>query len=658
MLDFEFFEEHCYGERQSKMMNRLCSLILAMAIFASSAFGEGLTTPIPDEPRLSTEYCERFLSEKNESNLKGLIAGQKVFGNVPNDFGIDEQTASDLQIEKMAEIFDPYLYTDIAKARLRYRLRNPMLSSTEIRRDQGIIKYMIAHPEEFEPLRKHLREIRESFDGFLDDFEKFQQDPRANLKERIFATITWSVLLAPQLISHILPELTQVFHSVYVVGQWIAASIFTTLGWGNFKTLVTKKREDLDKYRKAMLTAKHSATALTNLKEEMAQEIRDHVNVIYEGNIKRGLTRRFLDLNAFLNREDKDLAALNALVKEKADFSDEGLFELNKSLRLMIRSWNIQLPYRDRQIPVPVPNFQQFMDNTFITNGQLRKLTRMIAERKEDLSRVLSALGELEVLLGVADCYRDNEQKWPISFPEILDANEETQLIIKEAHNAIIASQDPQESKGNDIDLSNKQRGFTVIMSETGGGASTYQEAAAQNQVLAQNGFFWFARQGRLTPGILMTAIDLRTGLGNRNYPQYEAQRIATIMKMSEIYPHSFTYITNPFTHGGEVTGLNIRAATLRGLVRRRTVGILATRSLGLYLEIENNKQIEKLYAENRRVGPFNPKEHKAGLLPDEYYNRLERDGMPADVMADARVNFPRLAERHLKGALDKPEEQ
>lgn len=635
------------------MIKQISSLILALAVSATSALGEGIAS---QEPRLEAGGCEHFLGERYDNNLQGLIHGQKVFGEDANDFHVDEQTASDLQLDELAELFEPYLYTDMGRARLHYRFRNWQLSSSKIRLDMQIIKYIAEHPHEFDAIRDHYKQMQKSFNGFLKDFESLKQDPRANAKEKVYATLTWAVLVLPTMVSQLFPELTQVFHTVYLIGQSIAGAIFGALGLGNFKFFVTTKRNDLKKYRDAMIAAKHSAHSLAQLQDEMAKELRDHINVIYQGDVD-ARTRGFLRLNSYLNKEDKDLAELDKFVGDKVDFSEAGLFKLNHSLRLLEMRWSLQLPLRSRRIRVPVPNGQQFMDNTFITNGRLRNMTRMIAERKEDLAKVFSALAELEVLIAVADCYRENKEKWPISFPdEVLDPDQETELVIEDAHAPLIAAHHTQDSIGNDIRLGNRltEKAFTMVMGQTAGGASTYQITAAQNQALAQNGFFWFARGGRFVPGIVMTAMDLTSGLGAKNYTEYEATRIATIMRMSDIYPHSYTYINNPFTSGGEVAGINLRAATLRGLVHRRTVGILATRSLGLYQEVQDNPQIDKLYAEDRHIRQFDPRTDQAGLLPDEYYNRLARYGLPDDVMEDARLNFNRMAKRYLQAPLDK----
>jgi len=328
---------------------------------------------------------------------------------------------------------------------------------------------------------------------------------------------------------------------------------------------------------------------------------------------------------------------------------------------MMTRPWKLRTQFRKREVEIGVPNFQKIMDNTFITDQNLRSINKQIVDRKEELSELFSALGEIEVLLAVADCYRDNKNTWPISFPDkVLDVDDETELVINDARPPLIAVKDPRGTIANNIRLGNRKNdyAFTMIMGNVGGGRTSFQRTAAQNQALAQNGFFWFASGGYFAAGIVMTSMDLTTNLGSRNYPEYEASRTALALRMANIYPHSYYYADDPFTGGGEIAGINARAATLRGFMHRRTVGMLATRSLGLYLEVKDIDGIEKLYAENRVIGPFKPKEHMQGLRPDDYYNRLADYGMPADVMEDMRLNYKRLADRHLKGALDKPDDQ
>ncbi len=188
-----------------------------------------------------------------------------------------------------------------------------------------------------------------------------------------------------------------------------------------------------------------------------------------------------------------------------------------------------------------------------------------------------------------------------------------------------------------------------MSFSQTGGGTTTYQQTVAINQLLAQTGMPWFAKSGKLTPGILMTALDLRTSLGHASsFTDVEARRIAQILKMSEAYPHSFTYLNNPFTEAGEFAGIALREATLHSLIQGNTVGIMSTRSRVFLEDMKSHPELSKIFLDNFRVRNFDPERDSDHLLPDVYYNLLKAKGLPSEVTEGAQIIYDRLVRTYV----------
>lgn len=585
------------------------------------------------------QKCEDIVfSRRSEDSLAGLLAGEKLFGEVPDDFEIDKQTATDLHLDKVAAVFDEYFYSDFGRARFRYMLSHPHLDSDEIRRRQANLQFIIENPERFNEIRDQLAQMKKKRAGFLQEFAALQKEENGIRNEWYRAALTYTLLAAPAL-AHFLP--IDVGNWI----QWVIAGRGGSMGYSNAINNVEPKRNSLKRYRDEMIAAKHLADATDHFDEGKIDELKSAINVLYEGKKDTFTDKNWVRLNSVFNRADRDLVietGIDPTLPLKPG-DEKGLLELNRKLRLMEKKWSLRVPFTERMLPVPNPTI--IIDKLHWTNFSLIRLQSEVVEAKKELSVVFSAMAEMEVLIAMADFYHANKDKMPLGFFEILDIDRPTELTAKDAHHPIIATDKNLKSVGNNIHLDSK--GFTVIFSQMGGGASTYQEIAALCQIFAQNGWFSFAKSGSITPGVLMTAMDLRPNLGpDQVFRHVEAKRHAAILRMHEHYPHSFTYIHNPFTDGGETAGVALRVAELMELVQLKTTGIMSTRSRPLLEQIKSDPELHKIFIEQRVVRDFNYETDTKDLLPTVYYKELEEDGLPKSLTAHAHAEYQKLAKK------------
>lgn len=601
----------------------VCLGLLAQALYAAPVY----------------QKCEDIVfGRRSDDALAGLLAGEKLFGEIPDDFEIDKQTATDLHLDKVAAVFDQYFYSDFGRARFRYMLAHPHLDADEIRRRQANLKFVIENPEKFNEIRDQLALMKRKREGFLKEFASLEKEENGIRNEWYRASLTYTLLAAPAL-AHFLP--IDVGNWI----QWLLAGRGGSLGYSNAINNVEPKRNSLKRYRDEMLAAKHLADATDHFEDGKIDELKAAINVLYEGKKDSFKDKNWVKLNSVFNKADRDLVietGIDPTLPIKPS-DQKGLLELNRKLRLMEKKWTIRIPWTQKIMPVANPN--TIIDKLHWTNFSLIRLQSEVVEAKKELSVVFSAMAEMEVLIAMADFYQANKDKMPLEFFEILDIDEPTELTAEDAHHPMIATDKDLKSVGNDIKLDSK--GFTVIFSQMGGGASTYQETAALCQIFAQNGWFSFAKKGRITPGLLMTALDLRPNLGpDQVFRHVEAKRHAAILRLHEHYPHSFTYIHNPFTDGGETAGVALRVAELMELIQLKTSGIMSTRSRPLLEQIKNDPELHKIFIEQRVVREFNYTTDTKDLLPDVYYKELQEDGLPARLTAMAHDEYQKLAKK------------
>ncbi len=585
--------------------------------------------------------CNVFLfARRGDKPLESLVQGEKIYGEIPDDFEIDEQTSRDVNLEGVAKILDPYLNTDLARARWRYRLHHPLLNPEEIRRQQEIVKFIADNPEKFTDLRDSLKKLEADNDSFVDYFLNMNTEAESPLSEKAQAGLTWLLMVAA-------PASKLVFNLAVYLAPLLAGQA-AAFGYMNAIRNVIPKRKAMTQFRDHFSAARQSVTSLTSIENDSLKDLSANLDAVYQGEPRKKWKQKIVRFNSLLNIDDRDLVKRRASAAGAAP--DEGLLELHQHLRLLEKSWKIKVPALKK--PVRLPDYTTMLDKLFISNFTLRDINNLIVDKRLEIARVLSGLAELEVLLGLAAIYNQHRDK--LIFPEILDLEQPTQMVIRGAHHPVIATDKPGESVPNDLVFGYapgepEANAFSVSFSPPGGGTTTVQQSAVIQQLLAQNGAPIFAQSARLTPGIVMTSLDLRASLnGKTSFTQVEARRISMILRMSDLHPHSFAYINNPFTEGGEFTGISLREATLHRLIESRTVGIMSSRSRVLLKEIQNMNGIRLVQVQNFRVMPFVPEVHGQELRPAYYYSKLETDGMPDDVTEMAAQIYKRLSEEYL----------
>jgi hypothetical protein len=617
----------------------ICAL-LALTTFSSSAFG-AVSSNTP------ASGCETLLFDQfSETNVEGLSKGERVYANPPQSythFQLDPQTAADIKIEKAAALLDPYLHSDLARMRYRNKLLNPMLNLDLLRREQKIIQAMAAHSEKFNLYRKHLDAIKKTSAQVLQAFVTLQED-KSNLgMDKLKATLTWLAMVVPMIIENIFRFL-KVIHNIITGGG-------TGLGYSN-ALILKEKRQTLIPFRDQMVSAKLAKNALKDA--DLVPEVQALLASLSEGPMESPLAERWVKIHALMAPDDRDLPE-SVPVPAHESGAEKGLRKLHLALRLLQKQWKIPMPWKvNKERFQYIFDITLYSDRLFFSNFALPKIQNLIKKNEQALARILAGIADVEVWLAEADRYNaENARGQRMVFPKIMDFDEPTQFVARGLKHPVLAGHlkpdgqrpRPEDVIGHDVNLGVGNNRFTVPFSTPGGGAGIYAEEILLSQIMAQTGGPIYAESAQLTPGVSISAMDLRATMNGtkKSFTDIELDRFEQIAQLSESYEHSFVYISNPFTEAGPNTGISMRVGLLEDLMDLKTVGVMTTRDRTMMLEIKNKDDIEKLIFEKFVARPFDYDRDKESLKPDKYFAEVEKRPHLRRVLSTARRVYQEL---------------
>lgn len=526
-------------------------LLLAIALIFTPAFAE-----ISD--------CEMALSP-----LASLSEGAKAYGSPAKTYSIGANTRADLDLQQAEQLLTPYLHTEMGRARWRYMLNNPFEKGKDIRAQQQLVQYVADHPEQFKDLREHLREIGQLEQNFLRQFENLGTDPMPVEYEVFYAAFTIGSYLAASMV-HSFGDLGGLAHrlQIYLLGQAYLS------GAANAIKRAQPKRELLEPYRRHMQTVRLAQDPLAQIDNQLARDMREAISVVSLPEKNRRLQDIFYKINAKFSPEDRDLVAVDREVPN-------GVKSLRTIYRRLLTLNNIWAVYI-KKLRIPYDLILKG-DVFHISNFQLRNLRALIVANKDEISKLFSAIADLEVALAMADFYNANRNR--LNFMEVADLagrSEQPYIFLKDAHHPLIAIEQPDKSRSNDVVLGRPPNGtgnqFAVVEVSPGSVNLRYLSMIALNTILTQTGLPIFAQQGLITPMHVETFIQPARPEFKESRSSAVARRWSEIEKTARNLP-ALVLLNEPFTGFGDLQNIAMTVAAIKVLAHSNDIGVLSTTS-------------------------------------------------------------------------------
>lgn len=597
--------------------------MISLALVAEPAFAQG---------------CGEILFGRGyRSHVEGLVNGQKAYGIPASDFEIDPQTEYDLELDDVEEMLNDRLTTDFARRRWHYMLRHPLLDSEQIRARQILIRFIADDPERFAQLKAHLGRLSELERNFTKSFQDLEHESAPMVIETLWMAATILCYQAATIGKYM--TLLSVSLQLLIIKRAYSQSLENALkrAW--------PRREILEPYRKMMISIKLMIDGLRGTPEgdEMANEL----SRVFRGPPTGFLSNLWARWNHFAAENSPGL--VESVPPHLVDRSKGALNPLYRKFIFMDKIWSLPVPWFKKR--VVVFDMKKTEDLFFVSNFRMRKMRKLVVQQKEQLAGILSAAADLEVMMAMADLYNENRHR--MTFPEILDKGETSQVVFEQANHPSTVLVHPGASTPNDILLGHPREGggnsFAVAAAGTGEGNSHFVRTIGTTLVLAQNGFPVLARAGKFTPALVVSALNLKDRLASgTSFSRAEAERWAMIERLPEVYPHAVVLMNDPFTVGRLEESEALKIEVVRKLILQPTIGVMITRSRDFLARIRDWQDVALWRMENRRLREFNFERDIAKFDPEVTFGTLEAAGVSAGFLEDARLRVYELRGGHL----------
>lgn len=548
-------------------------LILAFALNLQSAF--------------AADPCERALNP-----IEALSQGHKGYGVDGETYALSPATQSDVEIQLAESVLAPYLNTEMAKVRWRHMLTHPLVEGNAIRERQQLVRYVADHPEEFRELRTHFKDMGRLESDFLAQFRNLGPDPTPIEEEILYAAFTIGSYTSASMV-HFFGELGGLANriQVYLLGQAYLS------GAANAIKRAQPKRAALEPYRRHMQTVRLAQDPLSGVDNGLAQQMAEALSVISVPEKNRRFENLYYRLNAIFNRGDADLVS----VVEEVPNGAKSLRSIYRRLLTLHNTWAVSF----KRLRIPYDLILKG-DLFHISNFRLRSLRALIVQNKNEIAQLFSALADLEVTMAMADFYNAHRDR--LNFVNVVDLPPESDqpfLVLKDAHHPLIALNQPEKSKGNDVILGispeEQSHRFSVIEITPGSVSLRYLSMVAFNSILTQTGLPIFVKEGTLTPVRLETLLQPpRPELGESRSAAV-ARRWAQIEKTAHSTP-ALVLLNDPFTSFGDLQNIAMTVAAIGELAESKDMGVLSTSSRTVVKRMQQVGGVDLLKADRFQV--------------------------------------------------------